>query len=564
MKKRILYINGRIYTEDPSQPRADAFVTEGSIFAYVGDRAGAEAFAKAGEYETVDLGGKTVLPGLIDGHTHPETVAKTFWHARIPKTYDKDELLEHIKRAAEEFPKETTPYFYCENYFTETFGEEGPQKEILDEIIPDRPARIQDFSDHACWYNSIALDMLRDENGIPQAPSPMGGSGNFTKNKDGEYTGHCLESAPDFSDMKIYEAIGWKPPLIATEEMLKPFFNMLKSNGAMGLMDGYTEGEESLQVIYEMDKAGRLGMFYEATVCLEEIGNLDEAISTVRDWQKKYTTEHIKCRIIKFFIDGVNDHGDSFSVDPLLNDPTGTYHGEAFATTEELTDVLVRLNEENLDMHIHTVCDGSFRRVCDAVEAAKAICGDSWRIKVTMAHCELIHPDDVRRPGMLGIYIDATPHWAGGYSDEGVQLFFGYDKWATMFDHRKLIEAGTEVGFSSDVFNYAEAWRANPFVGMQVGMTRVDPELPLDPKKYPGSMHPPASAKFTIQQLIHGYTKVNAERMRLDHLLGSIEAGKSACFVVLRDDIFTYPPEKLGEIKVDSVYFEGTKRKLRH
>ncbi|MCQ2546467.1 MAG: amidohydrolase family protein [Clostridia bacterium] len=561
MTKRILYTNGRIYTENPAQPWAEAFITEDDKFAYVGDEAGSLAFAKADE--TVDLGGKVVIPGLIDGHTHPGTVAKTFWHARIPRTYDKDELLAYIKQAAEEFPKETNPYFYCENYFTETFGEEGPQKEVLDEIIPDRPARIQDFSDHACWYNSIALDMLKDENGIPHAPSPMGGEGAFIKNKDGEYTGNCLESAPDFSDLKIYEAIGWEPPIIATEEMLTPFFDMLKENGTMGLMDGLTEGEESLQVIYEMDKAGKFGMFYEGSVCLEEIGELEETIATLRDWQEKYTTDHIKIRVVKFFIDGVNDHGDSFSVDPLLNDPTGTYHGEAFATTEELTEVLVRLNKEGLDMHIHTVCDGSFRRVCDAVEAAKAICGDAWQIKVTMAHCELIHPDDVARPAKLGIYIDATPHWAGGYSDEGVQLFFGYDKWATMFDHRKLIEAGVKVGFSSDVFNYTESWRANPYVGMQIGMTRVDPEVPLNPERYPGSMHPPASAKFTIEQLIHGYTAVNAERMRLDHIMGSIEAGKIANFVVLKEDIFTYPAEKLGKFKPDRVYFEGKKGKIK-
>ena len=553
-----LYTNGRIYTENPAKPWAEAFVTEDSKFVYVGDKEGASAFAKADK--TVDLAGKVVLPGFLDGHTHPETVAKTFWHAVIPRTYDKDELYAYIREAAEKYPKETNPYFFCENYFTETFGEEGPRKEDLDELIPDRPARIQDFSDHACWYNSIAMDMLKDENGIPHAPSPMGGEGTFIKDANGEYTGNCLESTPDYSDMKIYKALGWEPELIASEEMLKPFLDMLKENGVIGLMDGFTEGEESMQVIYEMDKAGKLGMFYEASVCLEEIDEVEDVIATIRDWQEKYTTDHIKTRIVKFFIDGVNDHGDSFSVDPMANDPTGTYHGEAFATTEELRDVMVRLNEENLDMHIHTVCDGSFRRVCDAVEAAREICGDSWRIKVTMAHCELIHPDDVARPAELGIYIDATPHWNGGYSDEGVQLFFGYDKWATMFDHRKLIEAGVNVGFSSDVFNYTEAWRANPFLGMQVGLTRVDPEVPLNPERYPGSMHPPESAKLTVEQLIHGYTAVNAERMRLNDILGSIEEGKIANFTVLKDDIFSYPAEKMGELKTESVYFEGEKR----
>ena len=100
-------------------------------------------------------------------------------------------------------------------------------------------------------------------------------------------------------------------------------------------------------------------------------------------------------------------------------------------------------------------------------------------------------------------------------------------------------------------------------IGMQIGMTRVDPWVPLDPKKYPGSVRPPASGSLTIEQLIHGYTKVNAERMRLDGIMGSLQSGKYANFVVYDEDIFEAArrdPLSFGKIQPVCTWFEGEER----
>ena len=75
------------------------------------------------------------------------------------------------------------------------------------------------------------------------------------------------------------------------------------------------------------------------------------------------------------------------------------------ASEEELTSVLLKLNDEGIDIHIHVVCDRAFRTCCNAVENAKKICGEKWGIYVTLAHCELIHPDDMKRVAELGIFI---------------------------------------------------------------------------------------------------------------------------------------------------------------
>ena len=76
-----ILINGRFYTENPQMPWAEAVAIEGRDFVYVGDNAGAKALAGE-ETEVVDMAGKTIIPGLLDGHTHPSTVSKTYWFVR--------------------------------------------------------------------------------------------------------------------------------------------------------------------------------------------------------------------------------------------------------------------------------------------------------------------------------------------------------------------------------------------------------------------------------------------------------------------------------------------------
>ncbi|MDO4176377.1 MAG: amidohydrolase family protein [Bacillota bacterium] len=549
--------NGKIYTENPEMPWAQAVAIEGKKFAAVGTNEEVEAFAKASgaDFETVDLEGRTVLPGLIDGHTHPETVAKTFWRVRMPMTEDKDELMATIKEYAEKYPKEDRPYFFGENYFTETFGTEGPKKEDLDAIINDRPARMQDFGDHACWYNSIALEMLKDENGIPHADSALG-SAEFVKDENGEYTGWALEAAAE-SDQGIYDAIGWEPPTVLDDEMAMPLINFFRHFGITAMMDGFTEGEENMKYFYNLDKEDRLNCYYDASVALEQADKIEEAIATVKDWREKYTTEHIRINIVKFFLDGTNELGDCLSLTPFANDPTGTQYGSAKATAEEMAHVITRLNEEGIDFHVHTICDGAFRLMCDAVEAAQKACGDDWKIKVTLAHCEVIDPADMPRVHDLGIYIDWSTHWSGGYFGEEAQSFMGMERWNRMYDFSEIIKSGEHLGFSSDIYSYQEAHRSNPFFGMQTAMTKVDIEYPLDPEKYPGSMRPPERAKYTLEQLIHGYTMTNAIRMRLDDKMGSIEVGKLANLVVLDRDIFTAPAFEVKDVDAEFTYFEG-------
>jgi predicted amidohydrolase YtcJ len=92
---------------------------------------------------------------------------------------------------------------------------------------------------------------------------------------------------------------------------------------------------------------------------------------------------------------------------------------------------------------------------------------------------------------------------------------------------------------------------------MQVAATRVDPEFPLDPEKYPGSFRPTESAKLSIDDLMKGYTVNGARQMHLENEMGSLETGKTANLLVVSDDPYRVAPEKLSEINIEAVIFDG-------
>ena len=551
-----IIVRGSIYKSNARKEYAEAAAIKDGKFICVGTADECERFR--GENTRVyDAGDRVILPGLIDGHTHPETIAKSRWRVQMPEFDDMKDLLTFVKEYCDEHPVSEVPYFFGECYPSTMFDEKGPRKEWIDEYVSDRPVRLQDFTDHACWYNSKALELMGiDGNGKKSETAPF-----IVRDENNEPTGWVLEPLPG-ADMeeRMYGKIGWHPPTEVTEETITPFLDMLKSYGVIAVYDGITEGEEAMKLFYYMDRAGRLQMYYQGMCLLEEYGKLEECIATAKEWQRKYTSDHVGIHTVKFFLDGTNEMGNSASLELHRNDPTGENYGEINMSVDELTDVLLRLNEEKLDLHIHVVCDRGFRVACDAYEAALKMAeerGEPWKIYMELAHCELVHPDDMVRPAKLGIIINWSTHWAGGYFGEAAIEYLGRERWDTMYDMTTFVKTGAIVTYSSDVIGMCEEHRGNPYLGMQISATRVDTEDPLDPEKYSGSVRPPESAKLPVDEMIRGYTRYGAIPLRLEEKIGTIEEGKMANLVVLDRDIFSIPTDEIGIIDPVAVMFEG-------
>ena len=545
--------NARVHTADDERPSASTVVIEDGLITYVGDHGAPPNVPGLPVY---DLGGRTVIPGLIDAHTHPSMVSQSSWHVRLPWTTDVDEILRFIADYAATHSVEEAPYLYFEYYPSTTFRDGGPTRELLDGAVSDRPVLCQDFSEHEHWVNSKMLELM----GVTRdTPDPVPGLEMFVRDEAGEPTGLLREFVHRHFVDAMYERIGWTPPQELTPERIKPFFDFMTDHGVTALFEALIVDDRILASLAELDERGELNAYYTGALQFQNLADLPTVLARMAELRDRYGSAHIDVRTVKLFLDGTNESGNAAVIGPLCSHAE-PHLGEIGMEVDELEQCLLLCNAATVDVHVHLVGDRAFRVACDAVEAAQARLGNggnAWRIQVTLAHCELVDPADMARPAELGIFVNWTTHWSGGYFGEGAKEHLGEERWNRMYRFNEMVADGAVVTFGSDVVTAYELHRADPFFGMQVATTRVDPEYPLDPVAYPSSIRPAAEARLSNDLLLQGYTINGAKQLRLADKLGSITVGKVANLVVVNGSPTDAAPESLGDIKCDAVVFEG-------
>jgi predicted amidohydrolase YtcJ len=546
--------NAKVYTCDESEPFADVVVVEDDTITFVGDMRSWDGAAGLPVY---DLGGRTVVPGLIDSHTHPSMVVQSFWHVRLPWTTDVDEILAFIREYAEAHPRDEAPFLYFEYYPSATFADSPPTKELLDTAVSDRPCLCQDFSEHEHWVNSKMLELMDI---TKDTPDPVPGLEMFVRDETGEPTGLLREMVHLHFIDKLYEKIGWTPPRELTPARVGRFFRFMTEHGVTALFEALVEDDEILNAIAELDRRGDLNMYYEGALRFRNSTDLPGVIALLKAYRAKYASKHVSLDTLKLFLDGTNETGNSAVLAPMCGHASVEHRGDIGMETDELIRCFLLCNTDGVDVHIHVVGDRGFRVACDAVEAARkelAATDGDWTIQVTLAHCELIDPADMHRPAELGIIVNWTTHWSGAYFGEAAKKHLGDERWDRMYRFNEIAESGALLTFSSDVVTSYELHRANPLFGMQVAATRVDPEYPLSPDVYPGSARPNADARLSRELLLAGYTINGAKQLRLADRMGSLEVGKVANLCILSTDPFDVEPREVGQITFDAVVFEG-------
>ena len=543
-----VYTNAVIYTEDAENTVAEAMAVSDGEIVYVGSSDGVQAYIGEGTV-VEDMEGRMITPNLIDAHSHPGIVATTAWYTDMPGDCDTQEkILAFVKDFCDTHSAQEYPYIYFEYYPSNLFDENGPRREWIDEVVSDRAILIEDFSDHACWVNTRFLELIGafDEGVIREEDKA------FMTNSDGEYTGWIREFVWQNYIGNLYEKTGFTPPEEVNEETLSPILDDFKSWGVTAVMDACVLSDDHVKTVSDMDKAGKLNMYYEFSYRMYDYSELENTISEVHRLNDTYGTDRVYVDTIKVFYDGTNELGDAALVDGWITDKT--QKGYLLMDLDQTINTLRRCNEEGIDVHFHMVGDLAFRQVCDATEALIQEVGP-LNIQVEMCHCEYINPEDYDRPQELGIIVNWTPHWSGGYFGDGSLKYMGEERYDDMYQFNPLIQNGTVVTFGSDIYSMYEENRGNPYFGMQTAMTRIDPEGVYGE----GVMRESESSKLSLEDLLRGYTRNGAIQMRLDDRTGSLEVGKNANFNVYDGNLFEVDQSEFKDVLPAEVYFEGNR-----
>ncbi len=345
--------------------------------------------------------------------------------------------------------------------------------------------------------------------------------------------------------------LNFYPPEQVNEEILTPVLDDFKSWGVTSVMDAYITSEEHVKTVSDMDKAGKLSMYYELSYVMDSFEDLEDCIEAIHYLNDTYATDHVYVDTLKIFYDGTNELGDAALIDGWQTDSSQT--GYLLMDEAQTQKVIERCNEEGIDVHFHMVGDLAFRQVCNATEA---ILKDKEKldIQIEVCHCELVDPADYNRPQELGIIVNWTPHWSGGYFGDAALQYLGHERYDRMYQFNPIIDSGAIVTFGSDIYSMEEEYRGNPYFGMQTAMTRIDIDYPLETDN---GMRQCEEAKLSLENLLKGYTINSAIQMRTDDKTGSLEVGKMANFNIYDVNLFEVNENEFKDVMPIAVFFEG-------
>jgi len=535
--------DGAVYTVDAARRWAESVaVRDGKIVAVGTDAEVREQVD--GATDEIDLRGRMLLPGFQDSHIHAPSAGLDRLRVDLSEAHGLDEYRGLIRGYADSHPD--SEWILGGGWAMDVFPGGTPTKEILDELVPDRPVFINNRDNHAAWVSSRALELAGVEAGTPDPPD-----GRVERDASGAPAGTLHEGA-----MNLVRAF---VPAASDDEQLRGLLlaqEYLHSLGITAWQDAIVGTYSTMQDNYDTyvgaaergDLTARVvgSLWWERAKGLEQLGFISDRRERAREGRFRATT-------VKIMADGVCENFTAALLDPYLGaDGEQTDHnGIAFFEPDELREAVIALDREGFQVHIHVIGDRACRNALDAIEAARAANG--WNDnRHHLAHVQLIHPDDVGRFRALGVTANAQPLWAA-LDPQMTELtipFIGDERATWQYPFASLIATGANMAIGSD-------WPVsspNPLWEIHVAVNRVSP--PDYPYGTPGDAFLP-DERITLPQAIAAFTMGSAYVNHLDDVTGSIEVGKDADLVVLDRDLFEHRAAEISAAEVELTLVGG-------
>jgi len=524
--------DGAIYTVDAKRTWQEAVAIRDGEIVYVGSNQGVNEFAGP-DTQVVDLKGRLVLPGLQDAHIHPIGGGIEASACNLNGMTSADQYLATIKAYAEANPD--LPWITGGGWLMSAFGPGAmPRKELIDEIVPDRPVLLYSSDGHSAWANSRALELA----GITRdTPDPA--DGRIDRNPDtGELVGSLQEGASSLLDHVV-------PPTSDTQlrDGLRYSIKMLNGYGITSIQDANVN-DRDLQAYQALDESGELTLRVEGSQWWSRDQGVEQ-LAAMAERRKKYGKGHVRANTVKIMQDGVMENYTAVLLEPYLMD--GDVRGIPMFDPQALKEAVTAADAQGFQVHFHAIGDGAIRQSLDAIEAARKANGPSDN-RHHLSHIQLIDPQDIPRFAELDAIANFQPLWA--FADEYIKdltiPFIGEERTRWMYPINSVLQSGGMIAFGSD-------WSvstANPYAEIEVAVTRMNPEDDQDSVFIP-------EERITLDEAIAAFTINAAYTNHLDTRTGSIETGKLADLVVLDQNLFEIPPSKISDTKALVTLFEG-------
>ena len=485
----------------------------------------------------IDLRGKTVIPGLIDSHLHPESASISELEEDIPDVHNMDQLLNWIKNQAT--VKEKGKWIILPKFFPTRLKEmRQPTLSELDSVSPLHPVFLN--GSFGGMINSYAM-RISGISGTTIHPGVLKDA------KTGLPTGFIRSSSFELLKIPERESLTLKENEDALAEMLKRY----NEYGLTSLISGAGD-PESMKIYRDMADKKTLTARICQNILLPEGGKITK--ESVTEKVKQFTSitgdgdEWVRTGSLKILLDGGILAGTAYLNEPWgvkafkifgIEDPN--YKGVVNYTREELTNIVSVANEFGWSFTAHATGEAAVDLLLDVfndVNKSKSI----KERRFSIIHGNFYNNEAIKKMASLGVYANMQPAWF--YKDAvAMDSILGSGKLNIFHPYRTMIDAGIMINGGSD---HMVKWDANssinpynPFLAMWTMVTRETEN---------GSVIIPSEI-ITREEALKAYTINNAFATFEESLKGSIEPGKLADMAVLSDDILTCPADNIKEIK---------------
>ena len=527
MKADVVLFNGRVHTLVAGQPLAQAVALTGNRILAVGSDEELRPLLREGG-QTIDLEGRSLIPGLIDAHVHFGWYSLALYQGQV----DLDNVptkAEALARVAEAVPRTPAGSWLRGGGWNKNVWAEPsfPTAADLDTVAPDRPVALEDKSRHATWVNSRALELAAISADTEDPPG-----GEIVRDESGQPTGILLETAAELVSKAIPE------PTVATfVEALRRGIADAHRLGLTGIHDpGHPSVLAALQVLRV---GGELDL--RALVHIPTEG-LDAALEL--GLRSGLGDEVLRIGGIKLFADGALGPQTAHMLAPYEGTRDNT--GIPTHSAAELADLVRRARQAGLSVAVHAIGDAANRAVLDAIEQAVASPGNFRpALPDRIEHVQLLHPDDLPRLAQLGVVASMQPIHATSDMDMAER------HWGRRCDlayaWQSVLESGARLAFGSD----CPIETLDPLAGIHAAVTRRRAD------GHPGLEGWIPAQRLTVEEAVKAYTLGAAYAAGEEHLKGSLVPGKLADLVVLSQDIFEIEPMQIAETQVEMTIFDG-------
>jgi predicted amidohydrolase YtcJ len=530
----LIVINGKVYAGDGSNELAEAVAVTGNQIVRVGTNRDVLRLRRR-QTVVVDAKGGAVVPGFNDAHAHLINGGLSLDQISLADARTVDEIKDTIRVWSEAHPERE--WITGRGWYYQPFNGAMPTRQMLDALVPDRPAYLIAYDGHTGWANTKALKAA----GITRrTKSPANGV--IVKDpRSGEPTGALKESA-----MALMTAVAPQP---TDEDRLAAIRAAVDEAHRVGITSVQDAGgrAEDLQLFDRLRKRGHLTLrVYQA---LRADASLTEAIlDELEQVRTRFADDPLlKTGAIKLIADGVIESHTAAMLEPYTNRPA--IKGDARFTPEQLNKVVAMLDQRGWQVMTHAIGDAAVRMTLDAYQAAaQANRAPERGRRHRIEHIETIDPADIPRFGKLGVIAAMQPVHGTPSPTPG-------DVWSTNIGEERanrgwvwnsIAKAGGRLAFGSDW----PVMSLDPLKGLHVAVARTTEDgLPK------GGWVP--AERLTLRRAIDAYTRDAAWASFDDQRKGMLAKDMLADIVVLTDDIFSGPASRLTTTEVAVTIADG-------